>query len=134
MSSKSMWYTSASSFGAVLCSTMLFLALAPVTVLAQDPAAENEEDPVEEVVVTGSRIRRSNAESPIPMMSLSEDDVAYSGNIELSRIVRELPSIYEGTSTENSQGSSQESGLATVELRNLGEDRTLLDRRTPHGQ
>lgn len=94
---------------------------------AQDETAKVEKEVViEEIVVTGSRIKRSNINAPTPIMSLGAQDIEASGNIELSRIVRELPSVYEGTSTENSQSSTQNSGSATVELRNLGQDRTLV--------
>lgn len=111
------------AFGTAAVATAV-ATMAPLPVMAQDENAE--EGVIEEVVVTGSRIRRTNVISPVPMMSMGQEDVQTSGKIELSQIVRELPSIYEGTSTENSQSSTQNSGSATVELRNLGEDRTLV--------
>lgn len=98
----------------------------PGLVSAQAGAEPVPTADVEEIVVTGSRIKRANDEAPVPIMELTNKDLARSDDIDLSQTIRELPSIYEGRSSENSQSASADSGMATVELRNLGDDRTLV--------
>ncbi len=81
---------------------------------------------LEEVVVTGSRIRRSNAESAIPLQVLSADDLLETGATDLAEAVLQLPGVSPGVSPTNSNNLIQTSGLSTVSLRRLGDDRTLV--------
>lgn len=95
--------------------------------MAQQPQREAlEETVLEEVVLTGSRIRRANDEASVPIMELSVADIRQSSDIDLNQTMRELPSVYEGRSTENSQSASADSGMSTLELRNLGDNRALV--------
>jgi outer membrane receptor protein involved in Fe transport len=105
----------------------LLLSAIPISFAPQLSSAQAETDTrIEEIMVTGSRIKRPIEDAAVSIMDIDRNDIETSGDIDLSRMIRELPQIYEGTSTENSQSSAVSSGLATVELRNLGDDRTLV--------
>ncbi len=101
----------------------LAVGLSPHAAVAQ---AESDDEAVEEVVVTGTRIKRSaEFDLPVPVQSLSSRDLELSGVNELSEALAELPSITPDITSETSQSSTQSSGQSTISLRNLGSSRTL---------
>jgi outer membrane receptor protein involved in Fe transport len=66
----------------LLATTMLgsFALLAPTVTLAQTaPAAASDDTAVEEVVVTGSRIRRDPTNAPTPLIQVGRDEVVSTG-------------------------------------------------------
>lgn len=91
-------------------------------------AAENSKT-TQEIVVTGSRIRRPDFSTPNPVVSIGADQIQESGTTNLTQFLTGYPAL------QNSQGSSQNSGdnagigytgLNLLNLRNLGTDRTLV--------
>lgn len=95
---------------------------------AQEATNTNDADAaleLEEVVVTGSRIRRSNANTAIPVQGLDAFEIESSGSMDLAEIVTEIPGVNYAISPENSGLSVQNPGLSSVELRGLGNNRTL---------
>ncbi|MEM8814300.1 MAG: TonB-dependent receptor [Pseudomonadota bacterium] len=104
-----------------IASAMALSAQSPV--LAQQSEVEG---PLEEITVTGSRIRRSaEFDFPTPAQTLSSRDLEISGVNELSEALAELPAITPDVTSETSQSSTQGSGQSTISLRNLGSERTL---------
>ncbi len=86
---------------------------------------EAKEQP-EKIIVTGSRLRRTNFDTPSPVVSISRDEIEDTGLGSLSEIlVDQIPGISEASSNTNSQSSVQNTGLSTIDLRDLGTDRTL---------
>mgnify|MGYP003155280030 CR=1 FL=1 len=86
-----------------------------------------DENTFEEVVVTGSRIKRGNLNTPTPVTVLDSDALKVSGTNNIADLLREVPSVgLSGISSQNSNFNIQNSGLNTINLRNLGEARTLL--------
>jgi outer membrane cobalamin receptor len=97
------------------------------SVLAQDGAA------LEEVVVTGSRIQKANLVSASPVVSVSADEIRFQGQVRVEDMMRNLPQVYANQGTGQSNGAT---GTATLNLRNLGDERTLVlinGRRMPVG-
>ena len=88
-----------------------------------DAAAEEGRDVV---VVTGSRIRRSNAASPVPLQVFGAPDLEEIGSTDLAEALLQLPGVSESISPQSSNNLIQTSGLSTVSLRRLGDDRTLV--------
>ena len=88
-----------------------------------DSAARAE---VEEIVVTGSRLKRDSFNVSTPLVSVDSEMLqdAGLGNIALT-LVDEIPSLYESSSHQNTQSSIGSTGLTTVNLRGLGSNRTL---------
>ena len=90
---------------------------------AQDDSATQ----VGEIVVTGSRIARPNQEAPTAVQVVSAEAIATTGEVNLGEILRTLPAAGVSSLTPtNSNFFTQGNGVATVNLRNLGEDRTLV--------
>ncbi|WP_188873307.1 TonB-dependent receptor [Iodidimonas muriae] len=81
---------------------------------------------IEEVVVTGSRIRRSGTSTPIPVTVLDARKIALSGDARLADTLNELPAIGATQTLANSNDDPQEAGTNFLNLRRLGIDRTLV--------
>jgi iron complex outermembrane recepter protein len=98
--------------------------LANTAAFAQEQDAE--EKPMEEVVVTGSRIVSTNLDSPSPVQTISSEDIAKTGIVNVQELLLKNPTF--GTpllSRTNSNFLTSGAGVSTVDLRNLGVDRTL---------
>jgi outer membrane receptor protein involved in Fe transport len=79
---------------------------------------------VQEVVVTGSRLlQQPNDISISPITSVSQEDIQKTGLVRTEDILGMLPQI---GAEQNSGTSISASGTATVSLRNLGSQRTLV--------
>jgi outer membrane receptor protein involved in Fe transport len=88
---------------------------------------------MEHVVVTGTRIQKSNLASVSPITQISGEDIQMTGQTRLEDVLRDLPQVY---AVENTTISNEAAGTATVNLRNLGTNRTLVlvdGRRLPQG-
>lgn len=83
---------------------------------------------VEEVVVTGSRIARgSDFESPSPVLSVDRDSIERSGYNNLQQLMEKLPANGFGAfSTRGNNQDSTANGAASISLRGLGADATLV--------
>ncbi|HSG88852.1 MAG TPA: TonB-dependent receptor [Pseudomonadales bacterium] len=78
---------------------------------------------IEEVVVTGSRIRRADLESVSPVTSLSSEEFTISGIMNIEQKLAELPSTLPSFGpSSNNPGD----GTARIDLRGLGAQRTLV--------
>lgn len=87
------------------------------------PAAVND-TALAEVVVTGSRLAQSpNDVSISPITSLSQIDIQKTGLIRTEDILNNLPSV---TAEQSGGNSISSNGTATVSLRGLGSERTLV--------
>lgn len=81
---------------------------------------------VEKITVTGSRLRRDSFSVATPLATMDREAIEDTGIGSLSDIlIDELPQISEGSSNSNSQSSVQNTGLSTIDLRELGTNRTL---------
>nr|WP_136249897.1 TonB-dependent receptor [Ningiella ruwaisensis] len=101
------------------------------SVLAQEE--ETEED-VEKIQVTGSRLlSNSNLAAATPVLSVSGEEAGFRGNLRVEDFVNVLPQVFAGQASEVSNGAS---GTATLNLRGLGANRTLVlidGKRLPYG-
>ncbi len=94
----------------------------PGAALAQEPQDEGAVA-LEEVVVTGSRIKRSDTSSISPITVLTEEDLAISGNLTLENFIQDMPSVNGGDFGAGVNNGNP--GIASVSLRGLGPNRTL---------
>lgn len=106
--------------GAVL-STSVFAAEAD----SNEEAIDNDET-VERIAITGSRIRSVNALAPSQITSISSEDLALTGHINVMDALRDLPSVAGGLTNESAGFNYANTGMNTVDLRNLGHERTLV--------
>jgi outer membrane receptor protein involved in Fe transport len=79
---------------------------------------------VEEVVVTGSRIKRQDEVSNSPVQTLNEDDLRIDGSLSLGDTLQTMPSVGSSLNSNGSAGTSH--GSSSINLRNLGENRSLV--------
>ena len=63
------------------------MALFGVNVVAEEGDSEAADGDVEEVLVTGSYIRRDNFDLPSPKSTIDSDDIALSGNAEIGDVI-----------------------------------------------
>lgn len=116
------------SFGTV--STLAIMAgvsfSASQPALAQTAAPADQAPVIEEVVVTGSRIVRDGYEAPTPVSVLSAEQIQSSGVSQLSEFVNQLPSIAGSATPVQTSVSNGLQGIATINLRSLGSNRTLV--------
>ncbi|WP_179957768.1 TonB-dependent receptor plug domain-containing protein [Exilibacterium tricleocarpae] len=114
---------------------VLWQAIAGVVLCAPPSFAQTEEAAIEEVLVTGTRIRQSPLDAPAPVMSLDADDLNRTGLSALADNLQRLPGMGSALNTKfNSSGnfgSTQPgegvgAGAAQVNLRHLDAKRTLV--------
>jgi outer membrane receptor protein involved in Fe transport len=103
-------------------------ALAAAPVLAQDiPDKYEYEDILEEVIVTGTRIARSDYVSASPIVTVSDSLFDLSGSPSVQRMLDTLPQFSPWfTETTNNPPGPASPGAATLDLRGLGPGRTLV--------
>ena len=107
--------------GAPLWGALVLIGL-PVgmqTALAQDEQAVE----IEELVVTGTRIRDPNVVSSSQITTVQAEDIADRGITRVEDYLNDLPQVSPGQAITASNGAS---GTATVNVRNLGCARTLV--------
>lgn len=88
------------------------------------PVSYAQDVELEEVVVTGSRIARQDGFAAVaPVSIVNSDDIRSTGFSRMEDVLNTLPSIETGQSSFISNGAS---GTASVDLRGLGPERTLV--------
>ena len=108
------------------CGVAAVLALGVVNAQAEENSDE-EADDVEEIVVTGSRLRNVNPTSPLTV--ITSEDIKKLGINSVEGIIRSLPQNFANqtpTSAIDNSGSVGSLGTATANLRGLGADATLI--------
>ena len=98
------------------------LLLAPSSVAAQS----NDDDDIEEIVVTGTLIRGTPIDSASPVGVLDRSDLEDLGDPSLVNIVRNLGVASGNLGETNQFQANAAEGLATINLRGLGAERTLV--------
>ena len=101
------------------------LALCLTSLLAIPAAqAQDSEQPLEQVVVTGSRIARPDFESASPILSVTADAFEQRSDLSVDGVVSRLPQFTPDMgSTSNNPGNG---GQGNVQLRGLGATSTLV--------
>ncbi len=80
---------------------------------------------LDKVEVTGSRVRRVDAETASPVFVVDKSAIERSGAVTVGDLIQDIPAIA-GAATNPSVNNGGGDGASTVSLRGLGEDRTLL--------
>jgi len=98
------------------------LAAAAAALTASPAMAQDEEE--EAIVVTGSRIARTDATSALPVTVVDAEQIQNAGVIGIGEILRQDPAISGGGFGQSNILSG--GGAQTIDLRNLGPNRTLV--------
>jgi outer membrane receptor protein involved in Fe transport len=112
------------SVATAACLTVPGVALAQSKPAAAAAGAKDVD--VQEVVVTGSRIRRDTFDAPLPIASVSGEQLRASGNVILGDLLMEQPLINANNNSQNTSSTLFNSGEARADIRGLGSNRTLV--------
>ncbi|UTY56748.1 TonB-dependent receptor [Massilia sp. erpn] len=96
------------------------LAYAPAA-MAQQAAAHDTQT----VYVTGSNLKRTDKEGPLPVQVVTSKDIKDAGVSSVADLLRKLPSI-SGDGNFDTNGGAFASGVSTVSLRGLSSASTLI--------
>src|SRR5690606_36145003 len=113
-------------FTKLMCGTApLVLGIAAVSApaYAQEQDAQEASASDEVIIVTGSRIRQPNLESASPITVVSAEEFKQTGTTRVEDLINSLPQVSAGQGSGVSNGAT---GTATLDLRGLGSERTLV--------
>jgi len=88
-------------------------------------SAQERDGAIGEILVTGSRISRSDYTSTSPIVTLSAEAISTSGTVTIENTLNQLPQFVQGQ-TQSTVGAVALPGRATLNLRGLGETRNLV--------
>lgn len=103
-----------------------FMPTSAVQAQGTQTAANEDEMAIEQIVITGSRIQRSNLTAPTPVTIIDDEDISLQGEVNLASFLNTLPALGSTFTTASSTGFIGTAGLASLDLRRLGTDRTLV--------
>ncbi len=118
---------------ALLRSQAIVLAIAMIAIVSETQA--QDEEAVDTIVVTGSRIRQDPLNQPAPLVTVDDSDIAKSGLTSVGDLLQRLPVSGGGLNTKFNtsgnigfppDGGGVGAGAATADLRHLGPKRTLV--------
>ena len=117
---------------ALLASSIPVMTMSQVG-FAQDADDEDQVLEIEEITVTGSRIPSKNLISASPVTTVHADEIAFQGVTRIEDLLNSLPQVSPAQNANQANGAT---GTATVDLRGLTAERTLVllnGRRLPAG-
>lgn len=80
-------------------------------------------EPDDEIFVTGSRIARKELTANTPITIVDAETIKLSDAVNIEELLRKLPQFAPAIGGNSNNGNP---GVATIDLRNLGEERTLV--------
>lgn len=80
----------------------------------------------DEIIVTGSRIRRPTLTSNVPITSVGPEELLNDSTVALGDALNDLPALRSTFGSSNSQRFIGTTGLSLLDLRGLGTTRTLV--------
>ncbi|CAN5247199.1 TonB-dependent receptor [soil metagenome] len=103
------------------------LAMVSLAAMLQAGTAQAQSAPeANDIIVTGSRIRSPDATSVSPVSTVSAVDLQQRGTTRIEDLINTLPQAFADQGGNNRGGTVGASGTATINLRNLGNQRTLV--------
>jgi iron complex outermembrane receptor protein len=104
----------------------LFCTASVVALTRPAHAQSDDTPPVETVVVTGSRVISSIANSPTPLTVMTADQLQATTPGDVSSGLNKLPVFQGSRSTRSNNNASQNDAGNALNLRNFGANRTLV--------
>jgi len=113
--------------GRSLIYAALISLIVPISSWAQAPTTEATDEDVaeeiEEIIVTGSRLRRRDFSAPSPIATIDRESLEFTGQGTLETALNQMPQVTpDFDRTANNPGN----GTARINLRGLGAGRTLV--------
>lgn len=112
--------------GTILSGLAVFAMAHPAWAVQTASNDQEEAVIVEEIIVTGSRIRRPNIEAATPVNVLDAAEIQNSGVTNVIDMLSRQPQMGLVTSASSTTNTTSGQGRATLNLRNLGSTRTLV--------
>lgn len=84
---------------------------------------QDEEAALDEIIITGTRIRNQNIIAASPITTIDAQEIAQSQTPNIERVFRDLPITIPGDGENVNNGTA---GQATLDLRGLGPERSLI--------
>jgi outer membrane receptor protein involved in Fe transport len=113
-------------FGTTVLAGLLSIT-APAFAQTAPDATQDEATEVEEIIVTGSLIRRSVATAPTPLIQATREEIVQQGEQNIVDFLTDIPALQNSQVPEDTTGGFVGiGGLSTLNLRNLGSQRTLV--------
>jgi outer membrane receptor protein involved in Fe transport len=103
----------------------LLVGAMPVYAQTTGTTATDQAKQPETITVTGSRLRRIDAESASPIQTIDRAQIETSGYVTIGSLLQNLPSIA-GAATNPQVNNGGGDGASTISLRGLGDERTLV--------
>jgi len=103
----------------------LMLAFGGTLALTTPLAFGQAQAQLERVEITGSSIRRIDAESALPVVVLKREEIVRSGATSITDLLNKMPTM-QGQTVESGQVGPESFGFAGVSIHNIGETRTLV--------
>ncbi len=95
--------------------------------VAQDAAPQQDVTEVEEIVVTGSRIRLQDYVAPNPVTTVTAETLENSGQTNIVQFLQDVPALVDSIDSETGADvNANFLGFNLLDLRNLGFVRTLV--------
>lgn len=103
------------------------LSAACTGAFAEEAITNNSADEnVEKISITGSRIDRTTFDAPTPTVVISAAEIKMSGLSNVNDLLTSMPQLGDGTDSASNSFSFGNSGLNILDLRDMGESRTLV--------
>lgn len=113
-------------FGTTILAGVLAVSPALAQTATNQPGGQ-EVSQVEEIVVTGSLIRRNPATAPTPLIQQTREEILQQGEQNIVDFLTDIPALQNSqVPTDTTGGFVGIGGLSLLNLRNLGAARTLV--------
>ncbi|MFL6710784.1 MAG: TonB-dependent receptor [Massilia sp.] len=94
---------------------------------AQAAMAQEATGPVQRVEITGSSVKRVDAETALPVQLITKADIARTGATSTEELLQSIAAFSSAGATSNATGAGTSTGgLSSISLRGLGSARTLV--------
>jgi iron complex outermembrane receptor protein len=95
--------------------------------LAQPAMAQQADAPIQRVEITGSSIKRVDAETALPVQIVGKAEIARTGATSTQELLQSIAAFSSAGGTTNATGAGTSTGgLSSISLRGLGSTRTLV--------
>lgn len=108
-------------------SLRLMFAGSAAFALAQPAMAQQADAPIQRVEITGSSIKRVDAETALPVQIVGKAEIARTGATSTQELLQSIAAFSSAGGTTNATGAGTSTGgLSSISLRGLGSTRTLV--------
>jgi iron complex outermembrane receptor protein len=111
---------------AAVSGSSVAMAQTPPQARPEASAESASSSELQEIIVTGSRIVRTDFVATSPIITASEATLRETGKVNVESALQQLPQFVPGRDENDNAEASGGGGRATVNLRGLGETRTLV--------